>query len=353
MLDLSLSDDQEQIRAAFRSLFQRQCDADCVRQAEPLGHSADLWAKVIDLGAADMAVPEESGGGGAQLLDAALVCETAGEFLAPVPLVETMVANRLLARLGTAEARSILTEVIDAGSVVTVALSKPAGGVVRWVPAGAVAARVIVLDGSRVVVVSGPAHAQAANLGSLPLAHVAVEGGEEIAAGGEAVGAFHRAVDEWRVLTAAVLSAAGQRSLEIAVAYTTDRKAFGVPIASYQSVAHGMADLATALRGAQLLTRKSAWAAHHDPPERSRLALMAYSFAATTAERAATDALHFHGGYGFMLEYDIQLYFRRIKAWSLLDGDPAGGLQRLAAELWGPPADRPPADGTAAEGQVA
>jgi Acyl-CoA dehydrogenase, C-terminal domain len=248
-----------------------------------------------------------------------------------------------------------------------VALSKPARGLVRWVPAGAVADRVIILDGERLLVVAGPPPAQAANLGSLPLAHVNIEGGKEIARGPEAVAAFNRALDDWRVLTAAVLSAAGQRTLEIAVAYTTERKAFGVPIASYQSVAHDMADLATALRGAQLLTRKAAWAADHDPAQRSRLALMAYSFAATTAERAATDALHFHGGYGFMLEYDIQLYFRRIKAWSLLDGDPAGGLQRLAGEMWGPPADRPadradrpaddpadpPADRPAAGGRVA
>ncbi len=96
-----------------------------------------------------------------------------------------------------------------------------------------------------------------------------------------------------------------------------------------------MADLVTALDGAFLLTRKSAWAADRDSDRRHELALMASGLAAEVAEEAATDALHFHGGYGFMLEYDIQLYLRRIKGLVLLNGDPARELQRLADELWG------------------
>jgi alkylation response protein AidB-like acyl-CoA dehydrogenase len=62
---------------------------------------------------------------------------------------------------------------------------------------------------------------------------------------------------------------------------------------------------------------------------------MAFAFAAETAEQVADAALHFHGGYGFMLEYDIQLYFRRVKAWALLDGDGQAELGRLADALWG------------------
>ena len=131
---------------------------------------------------------------------------------------------------------------------------------------------------------------------------------------------------------------AAQGALELGRSYTTDRQAFGVPIASYQSVAHRMADLATSLSGARLLARKAAWAADHDPAGSRRLSLMAFSFAAQTAEAVATDALHFHGGYGFMLEYDVQLYLRRIKSWALLNGDPQRDLQRLADELWGPSA---------------
>jgi alkylation response protein AidB-like acyl-CoA dehydrogenase len=260
-MDLSLSDEQEQLRSSFRSLFDRECDVECVRSAEPLGFAPELWKRVVELGAADMAVPEVAGGAGATLLDAAVICETVGEFVAPVPVVETMVANRLLARLGSGLASVTLLDAIDRGSVTTVALSRPVDGEVRWVPAGAVAEAVIVADGERVLVLTdrAPDHALA-NLASLPLAHRSAHGALVLATGVDAAAAFRTAVDEWRVLTAAVLWGAGRRALDIAIAYAKERKAFGVPIATYQSVAHRMADLATALEGSRLLNRKAAWA---------------------------------------------------------------------------------------------
>jgi alkylation response protein AidB-like acyl-CoA dehydrogenase len=57
---------------------------------------------------------------------------------------------------------------------------------------------------------------------------------------------------------------------------------------------------------------------------------MAFLFNADTAFRTTRECLQFHGGYGFTLEYDIQLYFRRAKAWSLALGDPKREYQRLA-----------------------
>jgi alkylation response protein AidB-like acyl-CoA dehydrogenase len=48
-----------------------------------------------------------------------------------------------------------------------------------------------------------------------------------------------------------------------------------------------------------------------------------------------SDSLHFHGGYGYTLEYDIQLYFRRAKAWPLVAGDIKGGYGSLARSLYG------------------
>jgi alkylation response protein AidB-like acyl-CoA dehydrogenase len=85
--------------------------------------------------------------------------------------------------------------------------------------------------------------------------------------------------------------------------------------------------------GLELLARKAAWAHDRRPADAARLSSMAFLFGCEVAERAATSVLHFHGGYGFMLEYDIQLYFQRIKAWSLL-GDRAAEATRLADRLW-------------------
>ncbi len=61
---------------------------------------------------------------------------------------------------------------------------------------------------------------------------------------------------------------------------------------------------------------------------------MAFSFSAQTAEKVTSAALHFHGGYGFMEEYDVQLYFRRAKGTRLLLGDPRGELLELADRIF-------------------
>src|SRR5699024_6287622 len=68
---------------------------------------------------------------------------------------------------------------------------------------------------------------------------------------------------------------------------------------------------------------------------------MAFWFGGDTAQRAASWALHVHGGYGFMEEYDVQLYFRRAKAARLLLGDPKRELQLLAERLWSDPGSGP------------
>src|ERR1700722_3540610 len=99
MLDLGLSSEQEELQRAVRALLARSCDTEVVRASEPLGYDATVWASLRELGVVDMAVPEAAGGAGATLLDVALVCEEVGAALAPVPLIESVVGARLLARL--------------------------------------------------------------------------------------------------------------------------------------------------------------------------------------------------------------------------------------------------------------
>jgi alkylation response protein AidB-like acyl-CoA dehydrogenase len=338
MLDLGLSPEQQQLQDAVSGLLDRSCSTEVVRAAEPLGSDPELWARVRDLGIVDMALPEAAGGAGAGLLDAALVTELAGAALAPVPLVESIVTARLLARLDTPAAARLLAAAVDGSATITMALRPPDGiGTVRWVPWGAVADHVVVPDGKRLVVTSSPPPGvNIANLGALPVADRVVAATDEVLAEGDlAIEVTEQAFAEWKTLMAALLCGAGRRALEIGIDYTKERHQFGVPIGSFQSVAHRLADAATAIDGAQLLAREAAWAADEAPDEFAALASMAFAFAAETAEDTADAALHFHGGYGFMLEYDIQLYFRRIKAWSLLYGDRQAELGRLADALWG------------------
>jgi alkylation response protein AidB-like acyl-CoA dehydrogenase len=108
-----------------------------------------------------------------------------------------------------------------------------------------------------------------------------------------------------------------------------------VLVATFQTIQHRLADNATALEGARLLAYEAAWAQDVDlPAAAGPLATMSFLFAAETAFRTASESLHFHGGYGYALEYDIQLYFRRAKAWPLLGGDPRAAYADLAHRLF-------------------
>ena len=144
------------------------------------------------------------------------------------------------------------------------------------------------------------------------------------------------AVDEWRTLTAAALVGLGLGALEIGVRYVSEREQFGVPIGSFQTLQHALADVSVALDGAQLLARKAAWARDLAQSDAAQLGAMAFLFAAEQAQRASERALHFHGGYGFMEEYDIQLFYRRAKGWANVLDEPACEYARLADLRYGP-----------------
>ncbi|MEZ5164973.1 MAG: acyl-CoA dehydrogenase family protein [Acidimicrobiales bacterium] len=170
----------------------------------------------------------------------------------------------------------------------------------------------------------------------MPLADRATEGTTRVD-----LGDAHRMDEllvEWRILAAAALVGIARRALELGVRYVLDRHQFGRPIGSYQSIQHGLADFPALIDGARFLTHKAAWATRPDrraeDPDPAVLASMAFLQAGEAAAVCTDRSLHYHGGYGFSLEYDIQLYFRRARGWASIAGDPAGERRRLADLLW-------------------
>jgi alkylation response protein AidB-like acyl-CoA dehydrogenase len=336
-MDLALSDEQEQLVDSFADLFAKQAAPERVRAAEPLGHDAVLWDTLVATGTTAMAVAEDAGGWGASLLDLALVAELAGRAIAPAPLIETQVAARLLASLSSPEAAAVLEQTLAGSAITTLAVRPSRGGRLGLVPAGAVAQTVVALDGDRLVAL--PAAAQSPrpveNLGSQPLADLAITDDAVVLAQGEpALAAFDHAIDEWLVLTAAAVTGMGARALEIASEYVTERRAWGVPIGTFQAVSHPIANSATALDGARLLGHKAAWAADVGDARAAELAAMAFAFACESANDATYHAVHVHGGYGFMLEYDVQLHYRRARGWARVWGEPRTAYRRAAARRY-------------------
>jgi alkylation response protein AidB-like acyl-CoA dehydrogenase len=337
-MDLSLSPEQEQLVDAFASLYAKHATPERVRDAEPVGFDKALWEQVQELGVVSMAVDEAHGGWGASPLELALVAEQQGRFVAPVPIIEAQVAARLLARLEGEVAAAALAGVLAGDRMVTLALHPERGGTAGLVPAAAVADDAIVRSGDRLLLVPlEGARTLVENLGSMPVADVAVGGDvQELAAGAAALEALDQATDDFLLLTSAALVGIGARALEIGVEYVTERKAWGVPIGSFQSVAHRLADSATAVDGARLLAYEAAWAAEDEPERAAELAGMAFAFGYETARDATYRSLHYHGGYGFMMEYDVQLYYRRARAWAGVYGDPVAVYRRVADRRYGP-----------------
>jgi alkylation response protein AidB-like acyl-CoA dehydrogenase len=338
-MDLSLTDDQESIRDLFSTFFEKEVPSDVVREHEALGFAPEVWSRLRDTGAFAMSTSEANGGGGVGLFESALVAEEVGRRVAPVPFAEHVVAVRLLERVGAPA--DLLARVVDASEPATFA-STPLGRDARLVPAGAVAGVLVALDassGDLVAIEESPPGEAVANLANLPLARRAVpasrDGVAVLASGADATAALASAVDEWRVLMAAMLVGVSDRALELGLDYVKTRHQFGVPIGTFQAIQHGLAEVTPPIAGAHLLVAKAAWAVDHDPAAAPRLAGMALLFTAELAQTVTYRAMHYHGGYGVMAEYDPQLYYRRAKGWPLQLGDPKHEYQHLADVLYG------------------
>jgi alkylation response protein AidB-like acyl-CoA dehydrogenase len=332
-MNLSMNDEQEAVRDSVRACLEREATPERVRACEPLGFDELLWGTLADIGVTSMVAPPELGGTGSGLLDVALVAEELGRFVAPVPLLEHWAALRLLMR---AEAKSHVASLVESRAAATIAPRPARSGRFELVPGGAVCQTVLGLEENRLVAATGEPGTALANLGSTPVAHRDAAGAEGLAEGAHAQELFVRALDDLRCLMAAALAGVARRALEMAVEYVKEREQFGVAIGSFQTVSHKLADIATEVDGAELLAREAAWSSDEGESRASVLAPMAFGFASEVAQHAVDACLHFHGGYGFTLEYDIQLYFRRAKGWPLLLATPDAEMQLLADRLVGP-----------------
>ncbi|MEO7428319.1 MAG: acyl-CoA dehydrogenase [Acidimicrobiales bacterium] len=344
-MDLCFTPDQDALREAALRLYAKESDGERVRELEPVGFDGVLWAGVLQMGLPTMAVPEQAGGAGATLTDLAAAVEVHGAHLGLVPLVETAVVARLLARLGGDAASAALARLAD-GAVATLRLPGHPGP--RPTAFAAVAEVIIGLDRGRIVTIDGPIGPALHTLAGLAVAEVDVTGGAELASGPTATAVFAQAVDEWRSLTAVAQAGLARATLDVGVRYALDRHQFGVPIASFQTIQHRFADLHERVDASRLLAYEAVWALDEEEPTAPLLAAQASWYCGAVADEAAGFSLHVHGGYGFMLEYDVQLHVRRAKATRLLLGDPGHELQVIAARRWGDEAPAAPVASAAA-----
>jgi alkylation response protein AidB-like acyl-CoA dehydrogenase len=330
-LDYSLSADHQALQAAYKDFFKTHCSIETVRAAEESGFDKSLWEQLCAMGATTMALPESVGGDGATLVDLTLVAEEIGRSLAPVPWIDQVVAARLLGRLGAVDA-----DVVSGKQLVALDPQHDNVSAVRLIPTGSIADQIDIRIGQDIVRLTFDTRpVKVDNIGKLPMAWVdpaAADGRTVLATGTEAMADYQRALDEWRVLTAAALVGLVEETMTIAAEFAKNRYTLGVPISTLQGISHPLANIAITVHGGRNLARRAAWFLDNEPDERPELAPSAFVFMAEEASKAATMCVHVQGGLGVSAEAAATAYLVRARGWALAGGDP-GVTAKYIAEI--------------------
>lgn len=312
-------------------LFAAACPIETVRAAERGAFPEALWIAVEEAGIPLMLVPEAKGGIGASVADAAVILRAAGRAAAPVPIVETMVANQLLVACGQ-ESRegplglTFLGPESAAGQLRGVAWGRRVGAVVVVARDGA-GAGIHLLRPVDAAVTTGTDIAGEARDDIAPAAEPPLLARLD-AATVDAVG-FRSAA----LLRAAQMLGALDWVLERTVAYAGERRQFGREIARFQAVQQHLADLAGQVAAATAITEAALEAGEGEAAE--ALLAAARSRLGDSVDAAFGIAHQVHGAIGFSHDYALNFRTRRLQAWRDEFGTVPEWRCRLAARFLG------------------
>lgn len=136
-----------------------------------------------------------------------------------------------------------------------------------------------------------------------------------------------------RLMTTAAYSGAAQNVVDQAVAYASERKQFGKPIGNFQSIAHMLADMQTEVEASRLLLWQAAWQLNNGKDALKALS-MAKLFGSETYVKAANNGMQIMGGYGYIMEFDMQRHYRDARSTTITAG--TSQMQRnIIAKLMG------------------
>ena len=134
-------------------------------------------------------------------------------------------------------------------------------------------------------------------------------------------------LDAGRIGIAALSVGLAQGAYDAARRYAKERRQFGQPIGAFQAIQWKLADMATRIEAARLLTYRAAWLKDEGRPRTTRESSMAKLFASEVAVRAAEECVQIHGGYGFIKDYPAEKFYRDVKLMTI--GEGTSEIQRL------------------------
>lgn len=372
-MDVLLNDDEAVIRETAREFLAAECSPTLVRRIEkgPKAYCPDLWRKMADLGWLGIALPEQYGGVGLSLVSLGLILEEVGRAIAPVPLHSTCVAALTIARHGTeAQRQAILPAVARGDMILTWAYSEEDP---RLVPEAVQMTAVADGDGFRlngtklfvdnfaiaekclVVCRTGGADTprlslflvdtNADGVSNIPLVTMAKDQQSELVfrdvwvSRDRLIGDLHEGasiaeamVDRATVLLCTQMLGAARHDAEMAFEYAKFRVAFGQPIGAFQAIQHMCADMLIWLDGGGLLTCEALWRLDQGLPAGVEVS-QAKAFCNEKCEAVVRNSQIIHGGIGFMMEFDLHLWFRRVTAWTMRLGTTFEHRARVSRAL--------------------
>jgi len=379
-MDFSFSDEQKLLRDNIVKFAQRELNEGAAARDREQTFSRDLWRKCAGVGIQGLPVPEEYGGSGFDALSCAIALEALGYGCRDGGLLFSLCAHLLACVVpvwthGNAEQkRHYLPGLCDGSLIGMHAITEPGSGsdtfAMRtrahkdgdrwWIsgtktfvsngPVGDLAIVFAVTDpgkgfhgGVTAFLVSTTLSGFATGkklekmgLRSSPVGEIFLEDLELPAeavlgtvGGGSAV--FATAMDWERILLVASHVGTTEHLLETSIAYARTRSQFGQTIGKFQAVAHKIADMKTQLEAARLLLYRSAWRLDH-ARNASLDASITKLFVSETLVKAALDTVQIHGGYGFMVEYEVERALRDAVGSTIYSG--TSEMQRNIIARW-------------------
>jgi alkylation response protein AidB-like acyl-CoA dehydrogenase len=370
-MDILLDDQEVQIKEAASEFLAGECSSALVRKIETdaLQYSPALWTKFAENGWLQLCLSEKNGGEALPLTYLGLLFELVGYHIAPIPLHATMVPAMVIDRHGSPEQQQLLQAVLASELILSHAVAERNG---RWttdsiVLDGRVEGNELVLNGVKSFVGSYRAsqlclvvyreaqapHALGAVLvptdakglssealvsmakdgeSNLKFDHVRVPLSARVGQPGQGNAIALEVMDLSAVLYASMMAGAGQRTLDMAVAHAKQREAFGQPIGAFQAIQHLCANMVNAIDGTTMLSREALWRMDQQLPCRVNVA-QAKSFGNEQCMMVVRSAQQIHGGMGFIRDFDLNLWYRRVASWSLRGGTAAEHRRTIAAAL--------------------
>jgi acyl-CoA dehydrogenase len=379
-VSFALTEEQKALRDLAREFAEKEIRPKAAEYDEHSTHPADIIDKAHEIGLMNLHVPEEYGGVGLPIFAGMLV----GEELAwgcsgiAVSIVANMLGSGPVMLAGTDEQKRMwLPPLVESPILASFALTEPnAGSDVSGIQTTAVRdGDEYVINGSKMFITNA-GHAawlvvfastdksqghrglsafivptdldgvtvenhldkmgqRATDTSAIAFQDVRIPVENRLGDEGEGFKIAMRTLDHTRPGTAAGAIGVAQAAYEYSIDYSRERVQFGQPIAMNQGVNFLIADMATEIEAARLLTWQAAWLL--DQGHRATLqSSFAKRFASDTAMKVTTDAVQIFGGYGYIKEYPVEKLMRDAKLFQIYEG--TSQIQRLviAREIFFP-----------------